>query len=157
MCTRRLTGSCRKRGTRSSMGMVVFEVLALQVLAALSPGVEPDEDSPDVVLRAFSDHEAITCEAAWPRRSGPRWPASGSSSSMASYNDASIRSKASGLFMTISGASLDAARGRTEVRSRRRPPSDPVPALAHRPARLRVRSRTRVSVRSYYYILAIIL
>ena len=27
-------------------GMVVFEVLALQVFAALSPGVEPDEDSP---------------------------------------------------------------------------------------------------------------
>ena len=45
-------------------GMVVFEVLALQVFAALSPGVEPDEDSPDVVLRTFSDHEAIACDAA---------------------------------------------------------------------------------------------
>ena len=71
-------------------GMVVFEVLALQVFAALSPRVEPDEDSPDVVLRAF-----IRAEVAGQRVS----------SSMASYNDARIRSKASGLFMTISHCS----------------------------------------------------
>ena len=64
MCTRRLTGSCRKRGTRSVDGMVVFEVLALLVFAALPPGVEPDEERPDVVLRAFTDHEAIACQAA---------------------------------------------------------------------------------------------
>ena len=62
-------------------GMVVFEVLALQVFAALSPRVEPDEDSPDVVLRAF-----IRAEVAGQRVS----------SSMASYNDARICSKASG-------------------------------------------------------------
>ena len=37
-------------------GMVVFEVLALQVFAALPPEVEPDEERPDVVLRAFTDH-----------------------------------------------------------------------------------------------------
>ena len=45
-------------------GMVDLEVLALQVFAALSPIVEPDEEPPDVVLRAFSDHEAIACQAA---------------------------------------------------------------------------------------------
>ena len=35
--------------------MVVFEVLALQVFAALPPAVGPDEENPDVVLRAFTD------------------------------------------------------------------------------------------------------
>ena len=45
-------------------GMVVFQVLALQLCAALSPGVEPDEESPDIVGRAFSDHQAIACQAA---------------------------------------------------------------------------------------------
>ena len=73
-----------------------------------------------------------------------------------SNQDAYERILASGLFMTISGSSLDDARGRT-ARKWRRPPPDPVPALAQRPARLRVRSRIRVSVRCYYYILAIIL
>ena len=45
-------------------GMVGFEVLALQVFAALPPIVKPDEEPPDVVLRAFTDHEAIACQAA---------------------------------------------------------------------------------------------
>ena len=44
--------------------MVGGEVLALQVVAALPPGVEPDEERPDVVRRAFSDHEAIAGQAA---------------------------------------------------------------------------------------------
>ena len=42
-------------------GMVGVEVLALQVFAALPPIVEPDEERPDIVLRAFTDHEAIAC------------------------------------------------------------------------------------------------
>ena len=37
-------------------GMVDFEVVALQVYAALPPVVEPHEKDPDVVLRAFADH-----------------------------------------------------------------------------------------------------
>ncbi len=45
-------------------GMVGGEVLALQVVAALPPIVEPDEKRPDVVRRAFTDHEAITGQAA---------------------------------------------------------------------------------------------
>ena len=45
-------------------GMVGGEVLALQVVAALPPIVEPDEERPDVVRRAFTDHEAITGQAA---------------------------------------------------------------------------------------------
>ena len=45
-------------------GMVGDEVLALQVVAALPPIVEPDEERPDVVRRAFTDHEAITGQAA---------------------------------------------------------------------------------------------
>ncbi len=45
-------------------GMVGDEALALQVVAALPPIVEPDEKRPDVVRRAFTDHEAITGQAA---------------------------------------------------------------------------------------------
>ena len=45
-------------------GMVGFEVLALQVFAALPPVVEPEEERSDVVLRAFTDHEAIAGKAA---------------------------------------------------------------------------------------------
>ena len=44
--------------------MVGGEVLALQVGAALSPIVEPDEERPDVVRPAVSDHEAIAGQAA---------------------------------------------------------------------------------------------
>ena len=36
-------------------GMVDLEVLAFQVFLALAPGVEPDEEDPKVVLRAFAD------------------------------------------------------------------------------------------------------
>ena len=45
-------------------GVVVLEVLALQVFAALPPAVDPDEVSLDVVLRAFADHEVIARDAA---------------------------------------------------------------------------------------------
>ena len=59
-------------------GMVVFEVLSLEVFPALPPVVEPDEEGPDVVaLRTFADHEAIALSGRRPRQSGPRWPASG--------------------------------------------------------------------------------
>ena len=44
--------------------MVGGEVIALQVGAALPPIVEPDEERPDVIRRAFSDHEAIAGQAA---------------------------------------------------------------------------------------------
>ena len=36
-------------------GMVDLELLAFQVFLALAPGVEPDEEDPKVVLRAFAD------------------------------------------------------------------------------------------------------
>ena len=45
-------------------GMVVFDVVALEVFVALPPEVEPDDAQPDVVLRAFDDDEAIACQAA---------------------------------------------------------------------------------------------
>ena len=45
-------------------GMVDFEVLPLQVFAALPPVVEPHEEDPEVVLRAFADHEGIAGTAA---------------------------------------------------------------------------------------------
>ena len=40
-------------------GMVDFEVLTLQIGAALPAVVEPDEEDPDVVGRAFADQEGI--------------------------------------------------------------------------------------------------
>ena len=45
-------------------GMVALEVLSFQVFAALSPVVEPDEEHPEVVLRAFADQELIARQAA---------------------------------------------------------------------------------------------
>ena len=45
-------------------GMVDLEVLSFQVFAALSPVVEPDEEYPEVVLRAFADQERIARPAA---------------------------------------------------------------------------------------------
>ena len=45
-------------------GMVGGEVLALQVVAAVPPIVEPDEEGPDVVVRALAEYEAIACQAA---------------------------------------------------------------------------------------------
>ena len=45
-------------------GMVDLEVLSFQVFAALSPVVEPDEEHPEVVLRAFADQERIARQAA---------------------------------------------------------------------------------------------
>ena len=45
-------------------GMVVFDVLALEVFPALPPVVEPDGEDPDVVLRAFADQEGIARNAA---------------------------------------------------------------------------------------------
>ena len=53
-------------------GMVVFQVLALQVFAALLP-VEPEEESPDIVLRAFSDHQAGGDSAARNRHLPRSW------------------------------------------------------------------------------------
>ena len=44
--------------------VVVFEVLALEVFAALPPVVGPDEENADVVLRAFTDHEVVARQAA---------------------------------------------------------------------------------------------
>ena len=44
--------------------MVVFEVLALQIFAALPAPVASDEENPNVVLRAFGDHEPIARQAA---------------------------------------------------------------------------------------------
>ena len=44
--------------------MVDFEVLTLQVGAALPSVVEPDEGDTDVVLRAFADHEGIARQVA---------------------------------------------------------------------------------------------
>ena len=73
-----------------------------------------------------------------------------------SNQDAYERILASGLFMTISGSSLDDARGRT-ARKWRRPPPDPVPALAQRPARRRgqiedpgIRTRLSLPTRDYF-------
>ncbi len=45
-------------------GVVELEVLTLQIGAALPPGVEPDEEDPDVVGRAFADQEGIARDAA---------------------------------------------------------------------------------------------
>ena len=45
-------------------GMVDLEVLSFQVFAALSPVVEPGEEHPEVVLRAFADQECIARQAA---------------------------------------------------------------------------------------------
>ena len=45
-------------------GVVVFDVVALEVFVALPPEVEPDDEQPDVVLRALGDDEAIACQAA---------------------------------------------------------------------------------------------
>ena len=44
-------------------GMVDFEVLALQFRSALSSVVEPHEEDPDVVRRAFGDQEGIARQA----------------------------------------------------------------------------------------------
>ena len=52
-CTRRATG---KSDT--------IDILSLQVFAALSPGVEPHGEDPDVVLRAFADQQRIARQAA---------------------------------------------------------------------------------------------
>ena len=46
------------------MGMVDVEVLTLQVEAALPAVVEPDEEDPDVVRRAFGDQEGIARQVA---------------------------------------------------------------------------------------------
>ena len=45
-------------------GMVVFDVVALEVFPALPPVVEPDGEDPDVVGRAFADQEGIARNAA---------------------------------------------------------------------------------------------
>ena len=45
-------------------GMVVLEVLALEVRAALPPVVGSDAGGPHVVPRAFGDHQAIALQAA---------------------------------------------------------------------------------------------
>ena len=45
-------------------GVIVLEVLALQVLAALPSVVEPDEGHADVVLRTFANDEAVVRQSA---------------------------------------------------------------------------------------------
>ena len=45
-------------------GVVDLKVLALQVRAVLSPVVDPDEEDPDVVLRAFADQQGIALHLA---------------------------------------------------------------------------------------------
>ena len=45
-------------------GMVEFEVLTLQIGAALPAVVEPDEEDPNVVRRAFADQEGMARDAA---------------------------------------------------------------------------------------------
>ena len=139
-------------------GMVVFEVLALQIFAALPPIVEPDEEPPDVVLRTFTDHEAIACDAAGLVDQGR----GGRPADLVEHGVVQRRQDPlKGVLVVHDDFRLFSGRrsgtNGTEVRSRRRPASDPVPALAHRPARLSVRSRIRVSVGCYYYILASIL
>ena len=135
-------------------GMVDLEVLPLHVFVALPPAVEPDEERPDVVLRAFADQERIACQAAGLVNQGR----GGRPMSIVEHGVVQRRQDplkgVRGLhddFRLFSGRRW--GRNGTEVRSRRRPASDPVPALAQRPARLRARSRIRVSVRCYYYIL----
>ena len=115
-------------------GMVVFEVLALQVFAALPPGVEPDEESPDVVPRAFTDHEAIACQAAGVVDQGR----GGRPAGLVEHGIVQRRQDAlKGVlvvhddFRHFSGR-RSGTNGR-DIRSALRPPSDPVPALAHRP------------------------
>ena len=45
-------------------GIVVLEVVALLVFAALPPAVGPDEEHPDVVVRALADDEVVAPQAA---------------------------------------------------------------------------------------------
>ena len=82
-------------------GMVDFEVLTLQVGAALPAVVEPDEEDPDVVGRAFADQEGIA--SVMPQASSMRAEVAGQwvSSSMASYNNARVRSYVPWLLMTM--------------------------------------------------------
>ena len=139
-------------------GMVDLEVLTLHIGVALSPGVEPEGEDPDVVLRAFADHERIARQAASLVNQGR----GGRPLRIVEHGIVHRRQDAcNGVLGVHDDFRLFSGRrsgtNGTEVRSRRRPASDPVPALAQRPARLRVRSRIRVSVRCYYYIRAIIL
>ena len=115
-------------------GMVVFEVLALQVFAALPPIVEPDEEPPDIVLRAFSDHEAIAGQAAGLVDQGR----GGRPAGLVEHGVVQRRQDPlKGVRVLHDDLRLFSGRrsgtNGTEVRSRRRPPSDPVPALAQPP------------------------
>ena len=82
-------------------GMVVFDVVALEVFPALPAVVEPDGEDPDVVLRAFADQEGIARNAAGLVNEGRGGRGQWVSSSMAPYNDAMVRSYVSWLLMTI--------------------------------------------------------
>ena len=57
-------------------GMVDFEVLTLQIGAALPAVVEPDKEDLDILLRAFADQEGIAHDAAGLVNQGRGgWPA----------------------------------------------------------------------------------
>ena len=78
-------------------GMVVFDVVALEVFPALPAVVEPDGEDPDVVLRAFADQEGIARNAAGLVNEGRGGRPVGATP----YNDARVRSYVSWLLMTI--------------------------------------------------------
>ena len=82
-------------------GMVDFEVLTLQIGAALPAVVEPDEEDPDVVGRAFADQEGIARDSTGLVNEGRGGRPVGISSSMASYNNARVRSYVPWLLMTM--------------------------------------------------------
>ena len=141
-------------------GIVVLEVLALQVLVPPSPAVGPDEESPNVVPGTLADHDGIARQSAGLVDLGRGGRPAGHRPSMASYTDARTRSNASWSLKTISplssahrgnGAPRDsAAPGSASCRSLRSfPPSrSPRP-----PARTTGARAYRIATNSYPSIL----
>ncbi len=72
-------------------GLVDLEVLPLQIGAALPAVVEPDEEDPAVVRRAFADQEGVAHDAAGLVNQGRSCPPDHTSHAVALIEDESSR------------------------------------------------------------------